>query len=102
MPGNTAMLPSLVTRPYLSCTMKKTIKPFLPTFLRLKRGTRLWSQVGDLQYEYEVTDMYVVSPEKISVLDQTYDASYITLITCVPPGTYWKRLVVRSKLVELP
>lgn len=77
----------------------KTIFTYLPS---LEKGDKIMIQVGDLQYEYEVTDMYVVSPEKISVLDQTYDASYITLITCVPPGTYWKRLVVRSKLVQLP
>lgn len=77
----------------------KTIFTYLPS---LEKGDKIMVQVGDLQYEYEVTDMYVVSPEKISVLDQTYDASYITLITCVPPGTYWKRLVVRSKLVQLP
>lgn len=77
----------------------KTIFTYLPS---LEKGDKILIQVGDLQYEYEVTDMYVVSPEKISVLDQTYDASYITLITCVPPGTYWKRLVVRSKLVQLP
>jgi len=36
------------------------------------------------------------------VLEQKNDASYISLITCVPPGTYWKRLVVRAKLTELP
>jgi len=40
--------------------------------------------------------------DKISVLEQKYDASYLTLVTCVPPGTYWKRLVVKAKLVQLP
>jgi sortase A len=77
----------------------KTIFTYLPS---LEKGDKIMVQVGDLQYEYEVSDMYVVNPEKISVLDQSYDASYLTLITCVPPGTYWKRLVVRSKLVRLP
>ncbi len=77
----------------------KTIFTYLPS---LEKGDRFFVHLGDLQYEYEITDMYVVTPDKISVLDQRYDASYITLITCVPPGTYWKRLVVKSKLVFLP
>lgn len=77
----------------------KTIFTYLPS---LELGDRIIIQVGDLQYEYEVTDMFVVNPDQISVLDQKYDASYVTLITCVPPGTWWKRLVVRTKLVQLP
>jgi sortase A len=65
-------------------------------------GDKIIVHVGDMQYEYEVVDMFVVDPDKISVLDQKYDASYVTLITCVPPGTFWKRLVVRTKLAQLP
>ncbi|OGK62237.1 hypothetical protein A2334_02590 [Candidatus Roizmanbacteria bacterium RIFOXYB2_FULL_38_10] len=77
----------------------KTIFTYLPS---LEKGDKILIQVGDLEYEYVVDDMFVVNPDKISVLDQRYDASYVTLITCVPPGTYWKRLVIRSKLVQLP
>lgn len=77
----------------------KTIFTYLPS---LELGDRIIIQVGDLQYEYEVSDMFVVNPDQVSVLDQKYDASYVTLITCVPPGTWWKRLVVRTKLVQLP
>jgi len=77
----------------------KTIFTYLPS---LEKGDKILVQVGDLQYEYEVFDMFVVNPDKISVLDQKYDASYITLVTCVPPGTWWKRLVVRAKLIQLP
>ena len=39
----------------------KTIFTYLPS---LEKGDKIMAQVGDLQYEYEVTDMYVVSPEK--------------------------------------
>ena len=77
----------------------KTIFTYLSS---LEKGDKILIQVGDLEYEYVVDDMFVVNPDKISVLDQRYDASYVTLITCVPPGTYWKRLVIRSKLVQLP
>lgn len=77
----------------------KTIFTYLPS---LEKGDKLYISVGELEYEYEVTEMFVVMPDKISVLDQKYDASYVTLITCVPPGTWWKRLVVRAKLTQLP
>lgn len=77
----------------------KTIFTYLPS---LQKGDTLLIEMGDLEYEYEVYDMFVVSPDKISVLDQQYDASYLTLVTCVPPGTFWKRLVVKAKLLRLP
>lgn len=77
----------------------KTIFTYLPS---LEKGDTIIVKMGDLEYEYEVFDMFVVKPDHISVLEQKYDASYLTLITCVPPGTYWNRLVVRSKLKSLP
>lgn len=76
----------------------KTIFTYLPS---LERGDKILVRVGELEYQYEVYDMIVVNPDQISVLEQRFDAAYLTLITCVPPGTYWKRLVVRAKLLEL-
>lgn len=77
----------------------KTIFTYLPS---LQKGDSILVEVGDLEYEYEVYDMFVVSPDKISVLDQQFDGAYLTLVTCVPPGTFWKRLVVKAKLLKLP
>jgi len=77
----------------------KTIFTYLPS---LEVNDTILVQLGDLEYEYKVTDIFIVMLDKISVLEQKYDASYLTLVTCVPPGTYWKRLVVKAKLVQLP
>jgi len=77
----------------------KTIFTYLPS---LQKGDTVLITMGDLEYEYEVYDMFVVNPDKISVLDQQFDASYLTLVTCVPPGTFWKRLVIKAKLTKLP
>ena len=77
----------------------KTIFTYLPS---LQKGDSILIDIGDLEYEYEVYDMFVVSPDKVSVLDQQYDAAYLTLVTCVPPGTFWKRLVVKARLLRLP
>lgn len=76
----------------------KTIFTYLP---ELDRHDKIYVEINDSRYEYEVYDMFVVNPDQVSVLDQKYDNAYMTFITCVPPGTYWKRLVVRAKLIKL-
>ena len=76
-----------------------TIFTYLPS---MEKGDKILVRLGEDEYEYETFDIFVVNPDEISVLEQSNDASYITLITCVPPGTYWKRLVVRAKLTKLP
>lgn len=75
----------------------KTIFTYLPF---LDKGDRVLIKVDADTYEYEIYEMFVVDPKEISVLDQRYDNSYLTLITCVPPGTYFKRLVVRARLIN--
>lgn len=77
----------------------KTIFTYLSS---LEKNDRIYVKLGDTQYEYEVFDMFVVNPDQVEVLAQKTDAVYLTLITCVPPGTYWKRLVVRAKMIKLP
>lgn len=77
----------------------RSIFTYLPS---LNKGDRVSTKVGDVSYEYEIYDMFVVKPDQISVLDQSYDSANLTLITCVPPGTYWNRLVVRAKLAARP
>ncbi len=73
----------------------KTIFTYLPS---LEKGDMIQVKVGDIEYEYEVTSSFVVDPTEVSILEQTKDGSYLTLVTCVPPGTYWKRLVVKARL----
>ena len=75
-----------------------TIFTYLPS---LEKEDKITVKVNEQEYEYEVFEIFVVNPEEVSVLEQSNDASYLTLITCVPPGTYWKRLVVRAKLTKL-
>lgn len=76
----------------------KTVFTYLPS---LDKGDKIYVKIDDAKYEYEVYDMFVVKPDQVSVLEQKYDASYLTLVTCVPPGTYWNRLIVKAKLSKL-
>lgn len=73
----------------------KTIFTYLPS---LDKGDEVVVKIGDTEYVYEVFTTFVVNPDQIEVLEQEKDGSYLTLITCVPPGTYWKRLVVKARL----
>lgn len=75
-----------------------TIFTYLPS---MEKGDKILVRLGEDEYEYETFDIFVVNPDEISVLEQSNDASYLTLITCVPPGTYWNRLVIRAKLTNL-
>jgi sortase A len=73
----------------------KTIFTRLP---ELNRGDDIYVDVDKVTYKYKVYDMKVVTPDDLSVLEQSYDSSYVTLVTCVPPGTTLRRLIVRGKL----
>lgn len=50
------------------------------------------------KYVYQVESTKVVLPTDLSVLDQT-TTPYSTLITCTPPGTSWKRFIVKAKQI---
>jgi len=81
----------------------KTIFTYLPS---LEKGDKIYIYVkengAEIKYEYQIINMFIVDPDEVSVLEPKTDASYLSLITCVPPGTFWKRLVVEAKLTKLP
>jgi LPXTG-site transpeptidase (sortase) family protein len=54
---------------------------------------------NSVRYTYQVTGTQVVDPTDVAVLDQTSTPT-ATLITCSPPGTSWKRLVVSAKQIS--
>lgn len=72
-----------------------TVFTYLP---KMSVGDKVFIDANGISYEYEVFDMFIVKPTEISVLEQKFDDSYLTLVTCVPPGTYKDRLIVKAKL----
>ncbi|MEK9169724.1 MAG: sortase, partial [Patescibacteria group bacterium] len=66
----------------------KTIFTYLSS---LEKGDKIYVNVGEYEYQYEVTTLFIVKPKDISVLEQKKDDSYLTLITCEPPGTWLER-----------
>ena len=73
----------------------KTVFTYL---YELSPGDEILVNIGNVTYKYKVDNITVVDPDNTTVLEQNFNDSYLTLVTCTPPGTIWKRLVIRSKI----
>ncbi len=78
----------------------KDYKTILANAYKLGVGDDIFVQVSDKNYKYKVVSVRVVEAEDTSVLAQDFSGSYLTFITCTPPGTTWKRLIIKSVLVK--
>jgi len=76
----------------------KNYKTIFAKVYELKVGDELLTNVSGTSYSYRIYNITVVSPEDTSVLQQDYSDSFLTLITCTPPGTIWKRLIIKARL----
>ncbi|MBI3954663.1 sortase [Candidatus Collierbacteria bacterium] len=74
-----------------------TIFSTLPT---ISIGADIFVTFNDVQYTYRVTKKYEVKPSEVWVLRQDYSQKTLKLITCVPPGTKLRRLVVEAELIR--
>lgn len=79
----------------------KNYKTIFSTLHTLKIGDEIEANLDGIVYKYSIFEIKVVEPQDTSVLEQQYDDSYLTLITCTPPGTYWKRLIIKGKIKTL-
>ena len=95
--GNTVIFGHSTLPQFFDPRSYKTIFSLLPT---LKEGDEIDIIYDGISYQYKVYAMMVSEPSDLSALEQKFDDSYLTLITCVPPGTYWQRLHVKAKLVR--
>ncbi|OGG35863.1 hypothetical protein A2363_04610 [Candidatus Gottesmanbacteria bacterium RIFOXYB1_FULL_47_11] len=97
--GNTVIFGHSTLPQFFNPKSYKTIFSTLPT---LKEGDEIDIAYDGISYRYMVFNMTVTGPSDLSVLEQRFDDSYLTLVTCVPPGTYWQRLHVQARLVRPP
>jgi sortase A len=72
----------------------------LPT---LKIGDDILVNYDNVSFTYRVESVFEVYPTDIQVLQQDNSDSFLTLVTCVPPGDprKAKRLIVRARVVPL-
>lgn len=71
------------------------------TLPELSKGDRFYTTFDNVTYAYEVESMFEVRPTDLWILEQSNTDSYVSLVTCSPPGDPRKpkRLIVRAKLV---
>lgn len=68
--------------------------------LDLRKGDEIVVETLGVKYRYEVYELKVVNPGNTSVINAPDPVGrYISLMTCVPPGLNFKRLVVLGKMI---
>ena len=69
----------------------------------LEAGDKIYASMDNKIFVYEVFNSFEVKPTDLGILDQNKKGSFISLITCTPPGHPLKpkRLIVRAKLVDI-
>lgn len=72
---------------------KGQYKTVFAPLLKGELGDRFSVKFNDTNYEYEVTAVYEVDPDKVALLKGT-DGIHMRLITCTPLGTTKRRLIV--------
>ncbi len=73
------------------------------TLPEIKKGDEIIINYDGITYTYRVEDKFEVLPSDIQILEQNISDSYLSLVTCVPPGHPLrpKRLIVRAKIVPV-
>lgn len=79
----------------------KNYKTVFTYLYQLTQGDEIIVNVANISYKYRVENITVVDPSNTSILQQNFDDSYLTLVTCTPPGTIWKRLAVRARIEKI-
>lgn len=67
---------------------------------KLKPGSDIFIKYKDQEFTYRVKTTIEVKPSELWVLKQNFNAKTLKVITCVPPGTTLRRLVVEASLIE--
>jgi sortase A len=76
----------------------KDYKTIFANMLDVSVGNTIIITINNTLYTYKIYNISIVDAEDTSYLTQEYDNSYLTIVTCTPPGTTWKRLIIKAKL----
>lgn len=67
---------------------------------QLNEGDTFYIHYKSIRYTYSVTSKAIIDPKEVSKLAIETDEPLVTLITCEPPGTALKRLIVTAKQIS--
>lgn len=76
-------------------------KTILANAYKIAVGDEITVGIDEVRYKYKVVSIRVVEPNDTSVLAQNFSDSFITIITCTPPGTIWKRLIIKAQIENI-
>lgn len=93
--GNTVIFGHSVLPQFFNSKNYLTI---FSTLYKLEQGDEIVLRYDKSTYKYVIEEMYEVQPTDLSVLEQRYDSKNLTVITCSPPGTYLRRLIIKATL----
>lgn len=67
---------------------------------RLTDGDLFYLDYGGKRYTYKVSSTKVIAPNQVDQLNLGTDKAYATLVTCDPPGTTYKRLLIIGEQIS--
>lgn len=76
----------------------KSYLTIFSTLYKMSVGDKIMIKYDKVDYTYTIDSIYEIKATDFSVLDQRYDGKYLSIVTCSPPGTYLRRLVVRASI----
>lgn len=80
----------------------KNYRTIFSTLDKLEEGDEIAVEFGEKRFKYVVEKLVVLSPKDVKPLEPIAPAflrqSYLTLMTCVPPGIRTNRLLVQARL----
>lgn len=63
---------------------------------RLEKGDEIAINYKNTIYIYQVSESFVVSPYQVEVMKSSSEKKSLTLMTCVPVGTNFRRLIINA------
>lgn len=80
----------------------KNYMSIFSTIPTLKNGDEIFINYDGIAYKFRVEELFEIYPTDIQILEQNPTDSFITLVTCVPPGDPRnpKRLIVRARVTS--
>lgn len=75
-------------------------KAIFSTIHTLEVGDEISAEVGGVEYRYLVRSKRLVDPKEVSVIRPPAPGKFLSLLTCNPPGTYLRRLIVLAERAE--
>ncbi len=80
---------------------QKDYKTIFATLYKLTVGDVIQIKIVGVEYYYKIFSITIVDPSDTSVFEQNFSDSFLSLVTCTPPGTTWKRLIIKAKLEKI-